>query len=152
MDKKIPLTSQKKQRIRKEFDNGIVVYNPTKEEEAQIVQFLKDNYNENTIEVSGEDILVHLLPICSNMYIDTENKELIQEIIEDPSEELEDVVLIIGEIVKRLSNKIARANEAIAELSPSDVAKLIGIEEIITEEEMAELTRLKEKAKKSGIK
>lgn len=149
---KISLSSQKQKRVKKAFGNGIEVYNLTKEEEAEIINFLSKFANEDDVNIKGEDILIHLLPICSNIYIDTEDEQLVKDIIADPSDELESVVEIIGEIITKLSGKVAKANEVIATLNPAQVAKLLGIEELITDDEMEELKRLEEKAKRSGIK
>jgi hypothetical protein len=154
MSKKINITELKQERIRKAFDNGIEIYNPNKKEKEEIIKIINESMDIETKEVNitGEDIIVKILPICSNIFIDVEDKNLLKEIIDEPSFELEESITIIGEIIQEIANTVSKNISYIASLPAEEVAKMLKIEELMTDEEMEQLKKLEEKAKKSGIR
>jgi len=83
----------------------IIVKNPNNEEKIKLMEFLMDRINENESEVTIEpkDILVHLLPLLTNIEIDTAN---IDAIIENPNTQLTEVFYHLGEIIQETINEM----------------------------------------------
>ena len=109
----IKLSSLRKNEIRKKivFTNQegeketIIVKNPNNEEKVKLMEFLMDRINENESEITVEpkDILVHLLPLLTNIEIDTAD---IDVIIENPNSQLTEVFYHLGEIIQETINEM----------------------------------------------
>ena len=83
----------------------ITVKNPDNEEKIKLMEFLMNRINENETEITVEpkDILVNLLPLLTNIEIDTED---IDAIIENPNPQLTEVFYYLGEIIQETINEI----------------------------------------------
>lgn len=154
MNKVVDFASLKRKKIRKEFEGGVVVYNPSVKQKQKIMDLIIKNINIETDEVnlSPEDVVLRLIPILSNITIDFENKELVKEIIDDPSDILLEVIDEITIIVKNLANKMIKnvdemsklpkeeLDKILAENSPKKTVKELEIEEL--EKKLNELKKV----------
>jgi hypothetical protein len=154
MSNKINISELKQPRIRKSYENGIEIYNLTEEERKPVIDLLISNINaeDNNLKLSGEDIIIKLLPIYTNIYLDVEeNRELLEEIIHNPSDILDDVIGELAKIIKDLSNKLLSNIESLSKLTPEEINNIFNTkktEEELTEEEIETYNKLQEKMKK----
>jgi hypothetical protein len=117
-------------------EHPILIYNPTKEQKKLIIDLLLSNIskedldNEKTVKpnINGYDIILTLLPELTNVDLsldvnDPEHKELIENIINDPSDELLDIRDEINKIVNR---QFIRYYEYLKELTnmPEELRKI----------------------------
>lgn len=133
MSKVINFSELKRKEIRKEFDNGIVVYNPNPEQKKEIMELITKSIDEKSqdIEISGRDIMLQLIPMLTNIHLDLEdNEELLNEILEDPSDELLEVVDELNDIIKFVGNRMIKNIQNLAELPKEELEKLLPKEEI----------------------
>ncbi len=109
----IKLTSLRKNDIRRKivFTNQegekeiITVKNPDNESKVKLMEFLVDRIGDNDTEITIEpkDILVNLLPLLTNIEIDTNDVDVI---IENPSTQLTEVFYHLGEIIQETINEM----------------------------------------------
>lgn len=109
----IKLTSLRKNDIRRKivFTNQegekeiITVKNPDNESKVKLMEFLADRIGDNDTEITIEpkDILVNLLPLLTNIEIDTNDVDVI---IENPSTQLTEVFYHLGEIIQETINEM----------------------------------------------
>ena len=109
----IKLTSLRKNDIRRKivFTNQegekeiITVKNPDNESKVKLMEFLADRIGDNDTEITIEpkDILVNLLPLLTNIEIDTNDVDVI---IENPSTQLTEVFYYLGEIIQETINEM----------------------------------------------
>jgi hypothetical protein len=151
---KVGFSELKQKRIRKSFNNGIEIYNPNNKEKEEIINiiFKYIDFESKEINISGDDIIINILPVCSNIYLDIEDKELIKEIINIPSEELEESVKIIGEIVQELTDKIIENIKYLSTFTTEELINVLEIKNTISDEEIKQLEKLEAKAKKAGLR
>lgn len=151
--KKINITSLKQQRIRKSFENGIEIYNPNQEETKALISLMQEIVKDNIDEIllDGQTIIKRILPLVSNIVIDATDEEL-QEIVDNPSADLEMAIEEVGVIITELSDKVVTRMKLLSNLTPEDLGKLLKLDEItMSTEEVEQLKALKAKAEKSGI-
>lgn len=151
---KVGFSELKQKRIRKSFDNGIDIYNPNNKEKEEIINiiFKYIDFESKEVNILGDDIIINILPICSNIYLDIEDKELIKDIIDNPSQELEESVKIIGEIVQELTDKIIENIKYLSTFTTEELINVLGIKNTISDEEISQLEKLETKAKKAGLR
>ena len=109
----IKLTSLRKNDIRRKivFTNQegekeiITVKNPDNESKVKLMEFLAGRIGDNDTEITIEpkDILVNLLPLLTNIEIDTNDVDVI---IENPSTQLTEVFYHLGEIIQETINEM----------------------------------------------
>ena len=109
----IKLSSLRKNDIRQKivFKNQdgekeiILVKNPDNESKVKLMEFLVNRIDENETELTIEpkDILVNLLPLLTNIEIDTKDVDVI---IENPSSQLTEVFYHLGEIIQETINEM----------------------------------------------
>lgn len=109
----IKLSSLRKNEIRRRiaFTNIegekeiITVKNPDNEEKIKLMEFLADRISENESEVTIEpkDIMVNLLPLLTNIEIDTAD---IDVVIANPNAQLTEVFYHLGEIIQETINEM----------------------------------------------
>ena len=109
----IKLSSLKKNDIRRKivFTNQegekeiITVKNPDNESKVKLMEFLAGRIGDNDTEITIEpkDILVNLLPLLTNIEIDTNDVDVI---IENPSTQLTEVFYHLGEIIQETINEM----------------------------------------------
>lgn len=109
----IKLSSLRKNEIRRRiaFTNIegekeiITIKNPDNEEKIKLMEFLADRISENESEVTIEpkDIMVNLLPLLTNIEIDTAD---IDVIIDNPNAQLTEVFYHLGEIIQETINEM----------------------------------------------
>lgn len=105
----INFSELKRSKIRKRFDNGIEVYNPSPKQKEKIIKLISENIDNETdkIEISGKDVLLQLIPELTNIKLDLKDDDkLVDEILEDPSQELTETVNEITDIIQFLSNQM----------------------------------------------
>ena len=122
---KINIYDLKFKRIRKQYrfddDLFVEVYNPTDEQKKEIINMLIGNMDEQqTININGRDVLLKLVPMLSNIEIDWSNPELIEEVLNEPSDLLLNVIDDITEIVREVLQRFERSLQIFASL-PEDV-------------------------------
>lgn len=109
----IKLSSLRKNDIRQKivFKNQdgekeiILVKNPDNESKVKLMEFLVNRIDENETELTIEpkDILVNILPLLTNIEIDTKDVDVI---IENPSSQLTEVFYHLGEIIQETINEM----------------------------------------------
>lgn len=109
----IKLSSLRKNEIRRRiaFTNIegekeiITIKNPDNEEKIKLMEFLADRISENESEVTIEpkDIMVNVLPLLTNIEIDTAD---IDVIIDNPNAQLTEVFYHLGEIIQETINEM----------------------------------------------
>ncbi len=105
----INFSELKRSKIRKRFDNGIEVYNPSPKQKEKIIKLISESIDNETdkIEISGKDVLLQLIPELTNIKLDLKDDDkLVDEILEDPSQELTETVNEITDIIQFLSNQM----------------------------------------------
>lgn len=125
------LKRNKIRKIVKRPDSGspIEIYNPNPEQQEDIVKLLTNNYNSETKEVSltEKEVLEVLIPMLTNIVIDTKDKEAMNEIIEDPSDILLEIQGELIDIVKSIIKRFMKIIESLSELPEEDINKLLNI-------------------------
>lgn len=116
----INFSSLKRKNIRKIIKDtdalSIEIYNPTPQQQEEIIKILTDNYNneKKEIDMTEAEILKSLIPMLTNIVLDT-NDKMMSEIIEDPSENLlevqEELSDIVRNIIKRFMKVISKLND-----------------------------------------
>jgi hypothetical protein len=114
------------------LENPIIIYNPSQKQKAEIQKIINSRISKETkdIEISGEDLLITLLPLLSNVILDLhketpEDEAIINEIINDPSPIFERAINIIKEIVKEIGSLYINTLKDILELPKEEREKLI---------------------------
>jgi len=151
----VKISTLQQQRIRKVINETIEIYNPDKTEMESIINLFKKYIDEEKkeIKIDGMKIIREFLPVLSNIVIDTMTDEELQEIIDNPSYELELAVEEVGNIAKEISNKIFRQTKIISELTAEQVMEMLKLDDIkMTDEEIEQLKTLEEKARLFGVK
>lgn len=106
-------------KIKKTLDLGnkniIEVYNPTQEQKLNIIKMLEEQQVEDKIVVEGE-LIVGLIKELTNIEIDLDDMDLVQEIVNNPNNMLEEVSSEINQILYHLISMQFKNISAIAEL------------------------------------
>lgn len=162
MNKQVNLSQLGRKEVRKQFgdkENPIIIYNPSPEQKKEITKYLTDNFADNEgkeINISPEDIILDLLPLTSNIYLDLkrdnpEDMEMIKNILNDPQPSFESAIDEIMEVVREIGTKYIKRVEEILALPEEQLKKILPPEKELTEEEKrvmeleAELEKLKNK-------
>ncbi|MCT4597466.1 MAG: hypothetical protein N4A50_06260 [Vallitalea sp.] len=134
MSEVINFSDLKRNKLRKivkrpDSASPIEIYNPNPEQQEDIVKLLTNNYNSETKEVSltEKEVLEVLIPMLTNIVIDTKDKEAMNEIIEDPSDILLEIQGELIDIVKSIIKRFMKIIESLSELPEEDVNKLLNI-------------------------
>lgn len=118
-------------KIKKTLDLGnknvIEVYNPTQEQKLNIIKMLEEQQVEDKIVVEGE-LIVGLIKELTNIEIDLDDMDLVQEIINNPNNMLEEVSSEINQILYHLISMQFKNISAIAELPTELLAATLGKE------------------------
>jgi len=153
----VNISEFKKERIRKTIGETIEIYNPNESEMDTLVDFLKKYFiekesNPHAVDIDGLTVIKEILPVVSNILIDTMSDEELKEIVNNPTFELELAFDEVGEIMKEVMHRFIKGIETISKLTPDDIAKMLKFDEInITDEEVEQLKALKKKAEKAGM-
>lgn len=109
----IKLSSLRKNEIRRRiaFTNIegekeiITIKNPDNEEKIKLMEFLADRIsgNESEVTIEPKDIMVNVLPLLTNIEIDTAD---IDVIIDNPNAQLTEVFYHLGEIIQETINEM----------------------------------------------
>jgi len=126
----VKFSDLKRKKIRKTFGEGefaVEVYNPSPEQQNQITQMFLDKLDKNEeIEIDGKLVLLKLIPMLTNIDLDLdENDDLVEEILNDPSEILELVTLEITDIIQSIVNKTIKNIENLANLPKEQLEKVL---------------------------
>lgn len=118
-------------KIKKTLDLGnkniIEVYNPTQEQKLNIIKMLEEQQVEDKIVVEGE-LIVGLIKELTNIEIDLDDMDLVQEIVNNPNNMLEEVSSEINQILYHLISMQFKNISAIAELPTELLAATLGKE------------------------
>lgn len=125
----INFSDLKRNKIRKIIQNGdapIEIYNPTKEQNEEILEMLISNYNKETREllITEKQLLKEIIPMLTNIYIDIDD-DVIQGIIEDPSDVLLDTQEELSIIVRGVATRYLKAIETMGSLPEEEINKLL---------------------------
>jgi hypothetical protein len=124
-------------------DNPIYVYNPTSEQKEFIISLMTKGADKekNIINIDGKQVLIDLIPILTNIYLDIDkekDKQLIDQIISDPSDLLLEVQDEISAIVDSILNRGIKNLNELSKL-PDDireeVLKQFDVKEVLSAEE-----------------
>jgi predicted DNA binding protein len=153
MSNQVNILNLKRKEIRKyigEGENRIEIYNPSPEQKNEILKIIAANIDDKTgkIKISGKDFLLKLIPMLTNIYLDIENNpELIETVLNDPSDILLEVQDCINDIVKNLVDRTTKNIKDIADLPEDVINEIFNIKEELTDEEKKTI----EKAKRMGL-
>lgn len=141
MSNKISLENLKFNPIRKTFEGGIEVYNLTPEMKNELSKIIFDNLatDKQEVDIDGKTLLIQVLPLLTNIYL-PDDDVLINEIIDNPSEILEDVVVEVSEMVTGFFAKINKEIGKISSMPENEREKYFKSFGIKDEEELVELT------------
>lgn len=116
-------------KIKKTLDLGnknvIEVYNPTQEQKLNIIKMLEEQQVEDKIVVEGE-LIAGLIKELTNIEIDLDDMDLVQEIVNNPNNMLEEVSSEINQILYHLISMQFKNISAIAELPTELLAATLG--------------------------
>ncbi len=111
------LNDVKFQRLRKTIEtdgNKVEIYNPTIEEKQSLINALKVN-SEDKLEISGLYFIRYILPMLTNIDLNGLEDEVIEEIINEPSELLlevmDEIEIIIKEVLERAVKSLKNYEE-----------------------------------------
>lgn len=95
-----------------EIENPIIIYNPTQSQKEEIHKIINKSFSKDgkQISMNPEDIILDILPIISNIILDlhrenTEDMNIIKEIISDPQPVFERTIIVIKEVIKEISSQ-----------------------------------------------
>lgn len=109
--KQVPVADLKFQPIYKEYDNGVVIYNVSKEKEEQLRDVYASAQNEDSLDLSGMTLITKLLPILSNVDLTGLSEEELNAIIEEPSDEFVDLITEVHELAFNRIYTLQRLNQ-----------------------------------------
>lgn len=137
-------SSLKRTKIYKKYENGVEVYNPTPKQQLEIIKIFENVNKKEDFKISGRDLLLKFFPMLTNIELDLEDKQLIDEILSDPSDTLKEVAEAITDIVSKIVNRTIRAADHLAKLPKKTQKEILQQEkdEKVTISK-AELERLK---------
>ena len=143
--------------IRKQYDNGIEIYNLTEEmkkEIAKIIDKFSKDVDGKELQIEGKDVLLRILPICTNVYLEGMEDKVIQDILDNPSEELEDVIDEVSDMILRYFARFQKNIVNFSKLDKETQEKILGNAEKVepTEEELAQIEEAKKLMEKYNIK
>ena len=145
-------TDLKRQEIYKEFEDGIVVYNPSPEKKQELIKMIAEFATETGVEIDGTTLILKLIPLLTNIELDInqdnpDDMKLVQEIVDDPSELFIDVNDAISEIIESLNTRLIKTLNKIGTMDEKQ------IEQLIPKDKKAELlaqAKAEEKARKAA--
>ena len=126
MKNRIDFKNLKRVEIYKSYD-GVNVYNPNDEQKIQIIELFQNSIKdeEDDVEINDQDVMLKLIPMLTNIEIDFEDNDLIQEVINDPSDLLLDVIQDINDIVEVVVTRTVKTLNKLAELPEEEQAKIL---------------------------
>jgi hypothetical protein len=113
-NKKVNFSTLKKEKIYKKIGN-IEVYNIREDQYKFLLELITELIEKKDAELtfSDKDILLKLFPELTNITIDYDNDELINDIIKNPSDDLLDTIDAIQEIIEKF---VDRTNKTLKQL------------------------------------
>lgn len=143
------LSQLKQRKIRKVIDTGfdekIEIYNITKENEKEISKILSKAINIDTkeVDIDGATMILKVMPLLSNIDLgydidNEEDKKIVDEIVQNPSDELLVVIHEIGTMIKQRMDIFMNNLDELKTLPKEKVEEIIKnkekeIEEILEE-------------------
>jgi hypothetical protein len=126
MRNKIDFKNLKREEIYKSYD-GVDVFNPNDEQKIKIIELFQESIKDEDdgVEINDQDVMLKLIPMLTNIEIDFEDNDLIQEVINDPSDMLLDIIQDINDIVEGVITRTVKTLNKIAELPEEEQAKLL---------------------------
>jgi hypothetical protein len=165
MENKVKLISLKRQEIRKTILNGdspIIIYNPSPEKQNEIKKIINNNFKNNyqEININSINLIVKILPMLTNIDLGLdiskeEDKKILEEIINDPSDEFVTVFEEISKIIEEVGKHYIYQLNTFAKLPKEQMEKLLQINQTseISEKEKRkrELQKQLEELEKEGV-
>lgn len=130
----INFSSLKRKNIRKIIKDtdasSIEIYNPTPQQQEEIIKILTDNYNneKKAIDMTEAEILKSLIPMLTNIVLDT-NDDKMSEIIEDPSENLLEVQEELSDIIRNIIKRFMKVISKLDDIPQEELNNIIGDEQ-----------------------
>jgi tRNA(Ile)-lysidine synthase TilS/MesJ len=159
MSNTINFSDLKRKEVRRVIETGdkehpIFIYNPNSQQKEYIISLMTKGVNEETkkINIDGKTVMIELIPMLTNISLNLDvekDKDLIEEIILDPSDMLLEVQDEISDIVDSILNRgIKNLNELskLPEDVREEVLKQFNKKEKVSEEDK-QIIELEEKLK-----
>lgn len=147
----IKFSELKQKKVRKIIDNvgyenPIEIYNVTEDIRPKVTKIITNNMDGKTGELNIEArlVIVELLPMLSNVDLDLDlekDKEQINEILDNPSEILLQIVDEITEVIKEFTERFIKNIDKINQLSPEEFNKLFNKKDDEKEKRKQELLK-----------
>lgn len=130
MSKMVEFTSLKRKEVRAIIPNGefpIEIKNPTSEQKEEILEMLTRNYDmeEKSLNLTDREVLTQLIPMLTNIHLDVEDKELMDEILDDPSDVLLDVQEVLADIVRGVTKRFLKVLEQLERLPDYELQSMM---------------------------
>jgi len=149
---KVSLEVLKFNPIRKKYDNGVEIYNLDNEKRNVLLKIMENNIKDNNeIEINGKQVLLEVLPLLTNIDLNGLDEEVIEEVLNSPSDILEEVFDEIASMTTNFFNRIVKNIDMLNKMNPEQrelFIKNMKIEEQPTEEELELLKKAEELKKK----
>lgn len=111
-------------------DDRIEIYNPSEKQKTELMTLLMEKYNRETneIKISDAEVLKKIMPVLTNIYIDTENEDLMDKICENPPELFLKVVDEIREILVEITNRMVKTFDEINKYETEQLREIFASE------------------------
>lgn len=113
-------------------ENAIEIYNPNNEQREYIVKLIIKSIDVDTkeLKITGREMLLDLIPQLTNIHFEydlnkEEDKQIVEDILNDPSETLLQVIEEIEDIIKEFMNHTLRNVKNLSNLSDDELDKLL---------------------------
>jgi hypothetical protein len=107
---------------------GVVeIFNPTRRQRSDLMSMLAENYDPETKSLNLNDTIIYtkLIPMLTNIDVDTDDVELVAEVLADPSDLLLEVNFEIQGIIESVAKEFVRLSNSMAKLPKDQVKKMI---------------------------
>ena len=92
-------------------DRRIAIFDYITQVYQDKIDMLTNNPSDTEIEIIGMDIINYVLPILTDIDFNGITDDEVQDILQNPTEELNEVINICGDILVQIANEIERAIE-----------------------------------------
>lgn len=144
-----------------DFEHPVLVFNPNDEQRTYIMNLIIKSIDTetNVMNVSSKDVLLKLIPMLTNIEFTydmdkEEDRQIVESIINDPSELLLQVIEEIGDIMKEFVNHTMKNAKNLSELSDEELKTFMKqfseVKETPEEKRIRELEEELQKLKNKG--
>ena len=119
--------------LQEKLEHPILIYNPNNKQKIEMQNLVREIGNkslEKKIDfiIEAKDLVLKFLPLCTNVILDLDfekDKELIEEIIENPSDEFNAIIYEVTKITKLISQSYIKAIRTFSELPKEKLEEII---------------------------